>query len=47
MGRKLIFPYVDIWSDVPKGKFILKNNSLESGSCFRLFRGGHKNNLRQ
>ena len=37
MGRKLSFPYIDIQFDVPKGKFILKNNSLESWSCFRLF----------
>ena len=37
MGRKLSFPDVDIQSDVPKGKFILKNNSLEFWSCFRLF----------
>ena len=25
MGRKFSFTYVDIYSDVPKGKFILKN----------------------
>ena len=37
MGRKLSFLYVDIWSDVPNGKFILENNSLEFWSCFRLF----------
>ena len=36
MGKKLSFPYADIQSDVPKGKFILKNNTLESQSCFRL-----------
>ena len=46
MGRKLSLPYVDISFDVPKGKFILKNNSLESWWCFRLFFfGGHKNNF--
>ena len=28
MGRKLSFPYVDIWSDVPKGKFVMKNNRI-------------------
>ena len=37
MGRKFSFPFVDISSDVPKGKFILKNNGLESWFCFRLF----------
>ena len=31
---------------MPRGKFILKNNSFESWSCFRLFCDGHKNNLR-
>ena len=29
MGGKFSFPYADIKSDVPKGKFISKNSSLE------------------
>ena len=31
------FLYVDNWSDVTKGKFIMKNSSLKCSLCFRLF----------
>ena len=37
MGRKISFPCVDIWSDLPMCKFILKNSSLECWLSFRLF----------
>ena len=37
MGKRFSFAYVDIYSNVPKGKYILKNNSLESQLCFHLF----------
>ena len=46
MGRKLSFPYEDIQSDVPKGKFILKNNSLDLNRVSTYFCAGRKNNLR-
>ena len=46
MGRKLSVLYVDIQSDVPKGKFILKITVQNFGRPSTYFCGGHKNNLR-